>query len=258
MKKELQFAKKLARRAGEIILKHFQRNLNERIKEDKTIVTIADDEINSLVINAVKENYPGHGVFGEEKSLEKESDLMWLCDPIDGKGQYSRGLPVAVFSLALVQKGIPGLGVVYDPFTDRLYSAVKGKDAFLNGEKISVSSHLVEGATVDVEWWPTAEHDLVPAMHKFSKDFSTFPYCLGSVINASCLVASGKYEACVFAGTKGKTVDIAAVKVIVEEAGGKVTDLFGKEQKYFKDINGAVMTNGIIHDEILNYTGQIL
>ncbi len=258
MEKELQFAKELARQAGEIILKYFQRDLNQRIKEDKTIVTIADDEINELVINEVRKNYPDYGVFGEEKSMDRTSDLMWLCDPLDGTIPYAKGLPVAVFSLALVKKGIPQLGVVYDPFTDRLYTAIKGKGAFLNGEKIAVSSHLVEGATVDVEWWPTAEYELGSVMYKFSKDFSAFPYCIGSVINASCLVASGKYDACVFAGTKGKTVDIAAVKVIVEEAGGKVTDLFGNQQKYFKDINGAIISNGIIHDEILYYTEQIL
>lgn len=74
---------------------------------------------------------------------------------------------------------------------------------------------------------------------------------VGSIIKACMCVATGDFTCCIFPGTKGKNCDIAAVKVIVEEAGGKVTDLFGNEQRYDEEINGALISNGIVHDELV-------
>ena len=76
-------------------------------------------------------------------------------------------------------------------------------------------------------------------------------YSVGSIIRACMCVATGDFTCAIFPGTKGKNCDIAAVKVIVEEAGGRVTDLFGNEQKYDESINGALISNGIVHDELI-------
>jgi fructose-1,6-bisphosphatase/inositol monophosphatase family enzyme len=254
MNQYLDFAKKIAYQAGEIMLKHFKVGVESTEKSDLTVVTAADKEINDLVIKEVNINFPEHSVCGEEKSLDKKTDEIWLCDPIDGTLPFSKGLAVSVFSLAYVKDGVPLVGVVYDPFTKRMYSAVKGEGAYLNDKLIRVSDKKLDyKATIDIEWWPEAEYDIDTACHKLSLDTGVYVLHLGSIIAASCMVATGQYEACVFAGTKGKSVDMAAIKVIVEEAGGKVTDIFGNNEKYHEDIKGAIISNSLNHDKLVEY-----
>lgn len=251
--KYLEFAERLADKAGVIMLKHFHVDVETRTKADKTIVTIADEEINQMVIEEAGKAFPAHSVSGEEQSVDNQSEYIWVCDPIDGTVPYAKGIPVAVFSLALVVNGIPIVGVVYDPFKKHLYSATKNGGSFLNGIPINVSSSsLGHGATINIEWWSDAPYDVDTAMHSLSLETSTYVLHLGCVVQAACLVATGQYEACVYAGTKGKNVDIAAVKLIVEEAGGIVTDIRGKEQRYDTDINGAIISNKLIHEKLVD------
>jgi fructose-1,6-bisphosphatase/inositol monophosphatase family enzyme len=248
----LDFAKGLALRAGDIMLQHFHAEVEHTEKADKTIVTVADEAINQMVIDEVEKTYPEHSVFGEEASSDKQSEYAWVCDPIDGTVPYANGVPISVFSLALVKDGEPVVGVVYEPFMKRMYSATKGGGAFINDELMKVSNHGLERhATINVEWWAEAAYDIDTPLHNISLETKAYVLHLGSVVSAACLVAWGRYEACVFAGTNGKNVDIAAVKVIVEEAGGKVTDIKGNEQRYDGDINGAIISNGKIHDELV-------
>lgn len=249
---ELNFAKEIALKAGNTMRKYFDSGLAAREKADKTIVTRADEEINTMVIEEISAHFPEHSIIGEEESLETESEMIWLCDPVDGTVPFFKGVPVSVFSLALIKDGTPVVGVVYDPFEKRLYLAEKGKGSYLNDTLINVSNQeLNYQALINIEWWPEAEYDIDTALHEVSVSTKAYVLHLGSVISAGALVASGKYEACVFAGTKGKNVDIAALKVIVEEAGGKVTDLFGKEQRYDGDLKGALVSNGIVHEPLL-------
>jgi len=250
--KYLEFAKRLADKAGGIMLKHFHVDVETRTKADKTIVTIADEEVNRMVIEEVAKAFSSHSVLGEEQSVDKQSKYIWVCDPVDGTTPYAKGIPVAVFSLALVVEGTPLVGVVSDPFTKRLYSATKDGGAFLNGEPLKVSSvGLGESATINIEWWSNAPYDVDTAMHGLSLETSTYVLHMGCVVQAACLVASGQYEACVYAGTKGKNVDVAAVKLIVEEAGGVVTDIKGNEQRYDRDINGAIISNKEVHSKLV-------
>lgn len=253
MEEYLSFAKGLALEAGEIMLEHFKVGVASHEKEDESIVTIADEKINRMVIEEVAKKYPGFSVFGEEESSNKNSEYVWVCDPIDGTVPYAKGMPVSAFSLALVKNGEPLIGVVYDPFTKRLYHAVKGQGAYLNDSKISVSSlELTRQATVNVEWWPEADYDIDTPLHELSKKNRIYVLHLGCFVTGACMVATGQYEACVYAGTKGKNIDVAAVKVIVEEAGGKVTNLFGEGQKYDRDIKGGILSNGTVHEDLVS------
>lgn len=254
MKEFLDFSKDVASQASEIMLQYFQIGVDAVEKNDRSIVTEADKKINQLVIDEVNRNFPDHSVLGEEASKPNESEYVWVCDPIDGTLPFSKGLPYSVFSLALCKKGVPVVGVVSDPFTNRLYSAVKGEGALLNNTPIKVSSSSLDySSTINVDWWPEAEYDIDTICHKVSLEKSCYVLHLGCVVQASMMVACGQFEASIFPGTKGKNVDIAAVKIIVEEAGGKVTDLFGNEQRYDKDIKGALITNGVMHEEILKF-----
>jgi len=260
MNEYLDFAKDIAYKAGDAMMKYFRPDISYHTKFDNNvinIVTAADEEINALVIKEVEKRFPGHAVFGEEASLMKDSDYAWVLDPVDGTVPYAKGIPIAVFSLALVKNGEPIVGVVYDPFMKRLYSAEKGGGAFINDKPIKVSSQgLNSQATVNIEWWPEAEFDVDTAGHKLSLEKGAYVLHLGCAVQAACLVASGKYEASIYAGTKGKNVDIAAVKIIVEEAGGKVTSLNDDEQRYDRDIAGAIISNGVTHEELVKYFKQ--
>ena len=250
MEEYLEFAKDIAYQASKIMIKYFNQKNDASYKEDKTIVTIADTEINSYLIKRVKEKYPEHSVDGEEEQFGI-SNFVWVCDPIDGTAMYARHIPVAVFSLALVIDGVPNVGVVYDPFTDNLYTAIKGKGAYKNNEKISVNDYTLDDmkTVCHYDLWPNAEYNISKVIQELEQ--RAYFISVGSIIRACMCVASGDFTLAIFPGTKHKNCDIAAVKVIVEEAGGKVTDLFGNEQRYDKSIKGAIISNGKVHDEVL-------
>ena len=253
----LNFAKEIAYKAGEIMRKYFSGDSGVAYKYDQTIVTKADTEINDYLIARVKETFPDHAVYGEEKRFG-ESDHVWVCDPVDGTAMYARHIPVSVFSLALVVRGVPTVGAIYDPFTDTLYSAVKGRGAHKNNEKIHVSDIELNDmrSVAHFDMWPEAEYNLYDAVKELGR--KTYFVGIGSIIRACMCVAGGDFTLAIFPGTKHKNFDIAAVKVIVEEAGGKVTDLFGNEQRYDKDINGAIISNGKVHAEAVSVIAQRL
>lgn len=247
----LNFAKEIADNAGKIMLKYFKSDNGATYKGDKTIVTIADKEINTYLIKKVREKYPTHSIDGEEEQFGK-SNYVWVCDPIDGTAMYARHIPVAVFSLALVIDGIPQIGVVYDVFTNNLYTAIKGKGSYKNNEKISVNDYEMDNikSVAHFDMWAKSEYNIYDVIKELGQ--KTYFVSIGSIIRASMCVANGDFNLAIFPGTKRKNCDIAATKVIVEEAGGIVTDLFGNEQRYDEDINGAVISNKAVHEEIIN------
>lgn len=248
--KYLEFAKEIAKEAGKIMLKYFETDNGSSYKGDKTIVTLADTEINTYLIKRVKEEFPDHCVDGEEESFGK-SNYVWVCDPVDGTAMYARHIPIAVFSLALVVDGVPIVGVVYDVFTDHLYTAIKGKGVFKNAKKITVNNYALKDiwSVAHYDMAPFAEYNIYDVIKELGKE--SYFASIGSIIRACMCVASGEFNLAIFPFTSHKNCDIAAAKVIVEEAGGKVTDLFGNEQRYDRSINGAVVSNGIVHQHVI-------
>lgn len=252
----LTFAKEIAKQAGNIMKEYFYQKNDYSYKEDRTIVTKVDKMINRMVIEEVKKNFPTHAVDGEEEQNGK-SRYTWVCDPIDGTAMYQRRIPVSVFSLALTIDGEPVLGVVYDPFLEDLYYAEKGKGAYQNEQPIHVNDYDLNNqeSLVQCDMWPTAEYNLYNVQKEIGK--KSYTITLGSIIHAGVGVAKGDFTLALFPGTKGKNCDIAALKIIVEEAGGKVTNLFGEEQRYDISINGAIISNNKIHAEIVNMIKEI-
>lgn len=251
MEKEyLDFAKDIAHKAGEIMLKYFQGENGSSYKFDQTIVTKADMEINEYLIKRIKESFPTHSVDGEEEQFGN-SDYVWVCDPVDGTSMYARHIPTAVFSLALVVNGKPEVGVVYDPFTNSMYTAIKGKGASVNDVKINVNDIALDDmkSVSNFDMWPESEYNIYDPVKELGS--KTYFVSIGSVVRACMCVATGDFNLAIFPGTKHKNCDIAAAKIIVEEAGGKVTDLFGNKQRYDKDINGAIISNGKVHEEVI-------
>ena len=247
----LEFSKKIALYAGREMLEHYNDNINKNYKEDRTVVTMVDKKINSYLIDKVKEKYSNHSVIGEEESSRKDSLYTWVCDPLDGTGMYVNHIPVFVFSLALVYDGDPIIGVVYNPIEDKMYTAIKGKGAYCNDKKIHVNNKRLGdlGYKTNVELFNNNIVDEVSYIREI-KNISKIS-SIGSVARSSMAIATGDFSCDIFPGTSHGNCDIAASKLIVTEAGGKVTNLYGEEQRYDKDIEGAIISNGISHDEVV-------
>ncbi len=237
------FAIDIAKQAGKTIRANFKQGMKKDWKGNGTPVTITDTKINSLVIRAVNKYFPEHDVLGEEESsLKNHSKFLWVCDPVDGTIPFSHGIPTCVFSLALVVDGKPIVGVVYDPFIDRMLYGEKNKGAFLNGKRIHVNQQSMDKAVVD--WGHQASVALL------AKRFPTaFILNIYSVIYSGMLVASGELVASLYSWSHAH--DGASLKIIIEEAGGMVTDLQGKEQRYDGRINGFLASNGVVHKDLL-------
>ena len=253
MEEYLDFALDIAKYAGEEIKNNFSSTNNIIFKSDRTPVTEVDKKINHYLIEKVNEKYPDHSVIGEEEVSSNTSDYVWVCDPVDGTGMFTNSVPVCVFSLALVVDGEVQVGVVYDPFLDKMYTAIKGKGAYCNGEKLCVNNKRVGdlGYRVNYEMWSNAKFDTMEIVHDMLPKVRISN--IGSVARSCVAIASGDFSCDLFPGVDHGNCDIAASSLIVEEAGGKVTDFYGNIQKYDKAINGAIITNGVSHDEVLEY-----
>lgn len=256
----LNFAKDVAHQAGQIQLKYFRSNdLDTQWKGDDTPLTIADTTINSMVIERVKAKYPDHGVLGEEESYGKDREMIWVCDPVDGTMPFSIGVPVSTFSLALVQDGAPIVGVVYDAFQDRLWESATDMPTLMNGTMIRVNDKGMKNSYVADDVWAasTLPNDLLfklPGVRDDLLDRGAKPLTYSAAIIGFALTASGQFSGGIFAVKKPE--DVAAVKLIVENAGGKVTDLDGNDQRYDGWINGAIVSNGVIHDDLVSVVAQ--
>jgi myo-inositol-1(or 4)-monophosphatase len=253
MEQYLEFAKNLAKEAQDIALKYFNFEVETTWKEDHTPLTQADTEINNLVIKRINEKYPEHSIYGEEKSdIKENSKYIWVCDPIDGTMAFSCGLPTFVFSIALVDQsnGLPILGLINDPIMKNMYWAYKNGGAYRNGKKIFVSNdislnntYLNTGAS-----GRTVGFSNLPLMKTLSEEkcaVMRYP----SFIYGGIQVANGKYIGAVFYAKHGH--DVAALKIITEEAGGKVTDLNGNERRYDEEGLGCIVSNGKLHEKLL-------
>jgi myo-inositol-1(or 4)-monophosphatase len=254
MEEYLEFARNVANEAAEIALKYFSFESENTWKGDNTPLTQADTEIKDLVIRKVNAAYPEHSIFGEEKVDKKEhSGYVWVCDPIDGTMPFSCGLPIFTFSLALVDQlsGQPILGLVNDPVMKNMYWAYKGGGAYRNGNKIVVTKDASLRNTyvnTDVSGKDVVGFS-VPLLLKVLGEKKCWVLKLLSIIYGGIQVANGKFAGTVFFGPYAH--DVAALKIIVEEAGGKVSDLHGDERRYDQEGFGCVISNGILHEEIL-------
>ncbi|MDJ0665307.1 MAG: inositol monophosphatase [Acidimicrobiia bacterium] len=246
----LETALELAASAGQIMLEYFDIGVPADWKDDDTPVTVADEAINQMVVERVAAQYPEHGVIGEEASLVKsESRFQWVCDPIDGTLPYTLGIPTNVFSLALCDDGQPVVAVVEDPYLRRTYSATLGGGAFVNDDELVVSDRAgLRGSIMNVSgrsrgnaaWGAAIYYDLeragVQQLHH------------NSMVYEVIQVASGMFDGAIF--TKTTPWDAAAGALLVKEAGGKATDLYGREQRYDRAIRGAIFSNGLLHEEL--------
>ena len=247
--RELAAAKEIARRAGAVMLRYFEVEKGTLLKEDNTPVTLADKEINRLVIEELETQFDD-GIIGEEESTaEYGAGRRWICDPIDGTKGFILGTPMSMFSLGFVVDGVATLGVAYDPFLDKLYCAARGIGSFCNGTPLSVSHKSIAEAYVGLSGNAKKIDRYADCITRLAESGAEIVSFSGSVYKM-CMVARGSLVGYMEAGINPH--DTAAGEVIVEEAGGKVTDFKGQPLDYSKRFKGAVFSNTIVHQELLD------
>ncbi len=245
--------KYIAQTAGEIIRGYFGKNFSVEFKSDvKNLVTQADKESEKAIIEFIKKKYPLHGILAEESgSQSKESDYLWVIDPLDGTSNFAHGLPIFSVSIGLQFKREIVAGVVYDIMRDKLYSAEKGSGAFRDNVRISVSknsiiekSFLVTGFPYNINENPENAFEKFIAMTKSARAVRR----LGSAAIDFCYVAEGVFDG--FWEVHLNPWDICAGKLLVEEAGGMVTDFIGQPIDIFNKT--ILASNGIIHKKMIS------
>lgn len=233
--KEFEFAKSMAQKAGQVMKKYYRQDQSLYYKDGdhRSPVTVADIEINQEVINNVKATFPDHGVRGEEASENIHADNLWVVDPIDGTRMYSHHIPTSMFSLAYVVNGDTKVAVCFNPWTNDMYTAVRSEGAFRNNEPIKVQDINDE---VSVGVWLLKNTDHIQKIWHLDM----VPIMIYPMVMKGCLVAEGSLSAA-YAYPGVGTHDIAATSLLIEEAGGVVTDIDGKSQKYNQEVSGVIM-----------------
>lgn len=244
---KLKIAMELARQAGAIIKDNFGKNHAVELKADASPVTEIDKKINRLVLETLKDKFPEDGLLGEEESYGSGNETyQWICDPLDGTKPFILGLPFSVFMLGLSRGGKMLLSVVYDPYTDKMYHAIKGEGAFCNGEPISVSKETIEEgyALVGADSFVFASE-----LQKRARGVEPVP---GT--GYKCLmIATGRGLGMI--NDSADFHDIGPGSLIVEEAGGRVTGFRGESLSFNSEIDSVIMSNGVVHDGFISIAG---
>lgn len=233
------YAKQWVKEAGEKIRASFETTLNIETKTNKNdLVTNMDKDTEKYFVNQIKKTFPGHRIFGEEgmgNSIEDLKGIVWIIDPIDGTVNFIHQQRNFAISLAIYEDGVGKVGIIYDVVHDELYHAIKGEGAFLNVDKLKPLTEVnLEKAIVSMNAsWVVKNETINPAvLAKLVNDVrGTRSY--GSAAIEMAYVATGRLDA--YITMRLAPWDFAAGAILIEETGGKVSDIFGKELDY---ING--------------------
>jgi myo-inositol-1(or 4)-monophosphatase len=242
----------ISKEAGEIVRQGFKKNLKIEYKSNESdLVTDIDKASEKLISDFVKKKYPSHGIFAEEGGqIRNGSDYVWVIDPLDGTVNFAHGLPIFSISIGLQKDGKTIAGVVYDVIQDILYSAESGGGAYANDIKINVSDNSNIAHSILVTGFPYNIHqNPYNALEKFVSFTRKARGIrrLGSAAIDFCYVARGVFDG--FWEVYLNPWDICAGKIIVEEAGGIVTNFNGEEIGI--DSKQILASNKKIHNDMV-------
>lgn len=246
-------AKQAAKEAGKILLSYLGKVDRER-KSEREFITIADKLAEKEITTIIKGSFPSHSILTEESQfIEEVSDYRWIIDPLDGTNNYVYAYPFFAVSIALEKKGEVILGVVYDPLRDELFEAESGKKAIMNGVEIGVTdiSRLKDSRLLTGFPYSMGKNNNLDNFSRLAIDALEIRVD-GSAALDLCYVACGRADG--YWELKLRPWDTAAGKIIVELAGGHVTQING--DKYNHYIPNLLATNGKIHDEMINILGK--
>jgi myo-inositol-1(or 4)-monophosphatase len=257
MMSELNFIKEIILEAGDIAKKYFrQSDLTIERKSAKDLVTRADKEIEQFVLKKIEQCYPEDSTLGEEYGSKKGNHRQWIIDPIDGTSSYAQGQPFFSISIGLYSEGEAICGAVYAPILNELFTAEKGKGAFCNGEKISVNDNSDMAQAMLSTGFACLRSDLQPNNVPFLnvilpkiRDLRRY----GSAAMDLCFVASGRLDG--YWELNLKPYDVAAGKLILQEAGGIFSNFDGVDDIFSGD---TLATNGLLHKELTAMIRSVL
>ena len=240
-----------AKKGGELALRYFKNQPKVSYKPDNSPVTKADIEVEKLIRKIISKKFPDHGIIGEElPPINPKAKYQWIIDPIDGTRNFVRNLPAWSTLVAVIEKQKPVVGICYFPGNDELFSAQKGKGAYLNGKKTVVSK--VKNLKNSYICYNSIKHfsdkNKLIALENICHAANTSRNF--AELSLSYLFR-GKVDA--FINAKGNIYDFAAPAILTEEAGGKFTDFEGK---FSLTSGNAVATNGLLHDQVLKILNQ--
>jgi myo-inositol-1(or 4)-monophosphatase len=253
--KELEAAISAAREAGAVLREGFGAEQAVRYKGEVDLVTEVDERAERVIKEILLAAFPAYGVLAEEGgAFAGEEDARWIVDPLDGTTNYAHGLPIFAVSIALEKEGEVVLGVVHDPMREETYLAERGAGATLNGESIRVSDTDEPIRSLIATGFPYDRAEMPEALDLFGR-FAALTRGmrrLGSTALDLCYVAAGRLDGYYERGIW--PWDLAAGGLILEEAGGKVTDYRGGEL----DLEGRqiVASNGHLHPAMMKLTGE--
>ena len=247
----LEFALKTAKGAGAILMEHFGKiSSYDRKSSHIDLLTIADTQSESFILKKIKTTFPDHNIIAEESAtVENNSDYRWVIDPLDGTTNFVHNLPIFAVSIGLQYKDESIVGVVYNPSADKCFWAEKDGGAFLNGEAIHITSTNTLSNSLLVTGFPY-KHD-----ERWQKGFDLFKQVygktqgvrrLGAAALDFCFVAMGRFEGFWEFGLQ--PWDVCAGALILEKAGGKVSDWDNSPMPFSGD--RVLATNGFIHEEM--------
>ena len=245
---EMQFAVRVAKAAGRILLGGFGQGVSVEHKGEIDLVTEFDRRADEYILGRIQKTFPGHRILAEESGRTGEGDSpLWLVDPLDGTTNYAHGIPIFAVSIALREGGRTRLGVVYDPTRKECFRAERGRGAFLGERRLKVSavaelrdSLLVTGFPYDA--WSNPDNNL--------ENYARFAMRsqgvqrLGSAALDLAYLAAGRFDG--YWELRLGPWDVAAGGLIAEEAGARVTALDG-ESPYLSDHPSLIAANPALH-----------
>lgn len=256
MKPQMTIAIRAARKAGNILLRNFDRidALNIQSKGLNDYVSEVDQQSETAIIQTILDAYPQHSILGEETGVHegsgKDAEYQWVIDPLDGTTNYLHGFPQFAISIALKHKGILEMGLVYDPLREEMFTAYKGEGAFLNDRRIRVAqrkslngSLLGTGLPYKNENYTDAYLQMLKALMQQTSGIRR----PGSAALDLSYIAAGRLDGFWELGLS--QWDIAAGVLLIKEAGGVVSDIH--HQQMYLETGHIVAGNIDIHERIL-------
>jgi myo-inositol-1(or 4)-monophosphatase len=256
----LDLAVELARAAGDV-LKHYMRSEKHvELKGRANLVTAADKEAEALIISRIRKRYPHHSILAEESGEvgpHEKGAGKWIIDPLDGTTNFAHQYPFFSVSIGYEEAGQVLCGAVYDPWRDEMFSGARGAGSFMNGERLRVSDAELLRSALIMTGFPYGFRDKIRTVMAQFEAFLVESQAVrrgGSAALDMCYTALGRVDG--FWEMDLLPWDTAAGLVIVEEAGGRVTDFSGQPFSIYG--RQLLVSNGRIHSEMVEVLRRVV
>ena len=256
IKESLEIAVEIAREAGKVLREEMERPPTIAYKGDFDLVTQADRRSEQVIVSRLQQRFPGHTVAAEEGTGKNTgSEYVWHVDPLDGTTNFAHAYPCFCVSMALARKDELLLGVIFNPIYQELFAAARGEGATFNGKKISCSKITALKSSLLCTGFPNHNREANPNFHYYW-DFTLRSHGVrrdGSAALDLAYVAMGRFDSFWEYGLN--PWDVAAGIILVEEAGGRITDMQGKP--YNLGGPSILASNGLSHGEMVQVVAEV-